>query len=92
MSDGNSIKRMPIEKGTVHWRQILKFCNLRRIRSIKKEQNKLWNENSVINVSRKPQLSDGTDRNWHFWMWDIFTSDFIENKEIAIIKGGFTLQ
>ena len=29
---------MPIENGTVYWRQFLKFCDLHRLSSIKKDQ------------------------------------------------------
>ena len=44
--------------------------------SNKKDQNKIWNKNSDKNLSTKPQLSDGIDRNWHFWTW-ISSSDSI---------------
>ena len=43
-----------------------------------------WNKKNVLKMVYAVhwRLSDGIDRNWHFWIWN-FSSDSIEKKVIT---------
>ena len=62
---------MPIENGTVYWRQILRFGWLTQTKFYQKDQKRVWNKNSGKDISIKRRLSDGIDRNWHICTWNI---------------------
>ena len=62
---------MPTENGTAYWRQILRFVWLTQTKYYQKRPKKFWNETSDEDISIKRRLSDGIDRNWHFWAWNI---------------------
>ena len=57
---------MPIENGTVYLKPILRFSWVTQTKFCEKDQNKFRHENSDKNITTKPRLSDGIDRNWHF--------------------------
>ena len=80
---------MPIENSTVYRRQILEFVWLTQTKFYKKDQKKFWNENSDKDISIKRQLSDGIDRNRHFWTWNII---FWFYRKESNYKVDFTLQ